>query len=341
MKELVSAMAECIGRGESFALATVITSKGSAPRAAGAKMLVRADGTTTGTVGGGMLEAQVQRLAGEMLLTRTAAVEHFEFTGKDAAEMDAICGGQAWVLVEWMDGQDPLLGEIVRGLQSAGAAHRRAWLVSEVPTEARSNIHALVTADGQVVGSLPPELPPAAVAGIRRPALVEAGGNQWMIEPLDDASTAYIFGAGHVSRSLAEFSRAVGFWTVVVDDRAEFANRDRFPTADEIIVPDSFDNMIPRLEIDRSSFLIIVTRGHLQDLNVLAQALKTGAGYIGMIGSRRKCQLIFDELRRQGFSEEDILRTHAPVGLPISAQTPEEIGISIVAEMIQERAKLV
>ena len=95
-----------------------------------------------------------------------------------------------------------------------------------------------------------------------------------------------------------------------------------------------------QITVDRDSFIVIVTRGHLHDRTVLAQALKTHAGYIGMIGSRRKCGLIFDDLRRTGFTDADIARVHAPIGLPIAAETPEEIGISIVAEMIQSRAKL-
>jgi len=97
---------------------------------------------------------------------------------------------------------------------------------------------------------------------------------------------------------------------------------------------------LSKIEVEADSFIVIVTRGHLHDRTVLAQALKTRAGYIGMIGSRRKCGLIFDELRQEGFSEKDIHRVHAPIGLPIQAETPEEIGVSIVAEMIQVRRTL-
>ena len=100
-----------------------------------------------------------------------------------------------------------------------------------------------------------------------------------------------------------------------------------------------FSDALAKVEIDRDSYVVIVTRGHLNDRAVLEQVLKREAGYIGMIGSRRKCELIFQELRKEGFSDEDIRRVHAPIGLPIDAETPEEIGVSIVAEMIRDRAK--
>ena len=340
MKQLIQQMADLYGRGESFALATVVTRNGSAPRAAGAKMLVRADGSTAGTVGGGILEAEVTKLAGEVLRTRQAAVEGFKFSGEDAAAMDAICGGQVQVLVECLDAADAQLAEVVRELHAAVKNHRKAWLATGLPGADAPPVHALVHADGRVTGTLPPELNAEAVVELRQPALVEGAGGRILVEPLDISGTAYIFGAGHVSRSLAEYTKAVGFWTVVLDDRAEYATAQRFPGADERIVIESFSDALGKITVDADSFIVIVTRGHLHDQTVLAQALKTCAGYIGMIGSRRKCALIFQALLKGGFSEEDIRRVHAPIGLPIEAETPEEIGISIVAEMIQARAAL-
>ena len=138
---------------------------------------------------------------------------------------------------------------------------------------------------------------------------------------------------------MAEFTRAVDFWTVVLDDRAEFTNRKHFPSADRLVVLDSFSNALDQISIDKDSYLVVITRGHLDDVTVMPQVLKTNARYIGMIGSRRKCALVFEDLRDQGFSDEAIQRVHAPIGLHISAETPEEIAVSIVAEMIQERAK--
>ncbi len=340
MKQLIQEMSDLCRRGESFALATVITRNGSAPRSAGARMLVQADGTTAGTVGGGVLEADVTRLAGQVIQRRQAVVQAFTFSGADAASMDAICGGQVQVLVEWLDGSDEKLAAVVGDLHQAVREHRKAWLVTGLPRPSRGPWHTLVHAGGRLTGSLPAGLAVEDIMEMRRPALVDTGEGSFLVEPLDIAGTAYIFGAGHVSRSLAAFTRAVGFWTVVLDDRAEYASPARFPAADELVVLESFEDALCRVQVDGDSFIVIVTRGHLNDQVVLAQALKTGAGYIGMIGSRRKCALIFQALLKEGFTQEDILRVHAPIGLTIEAETPEEIGISIVAEMIQVRAGL-
>jgi xanthine dehydrogenase accessory factor len=341
MNQIIKEMADLCDRDESFVLATVITRNGSAPRSAGAKMLVKADGSTSGTVGGGILEAQVERLAAEVMHHHRTTIRGFQFSGQDAATMDAICGGEVEVLVEWVDTSESTVTAIIHYLQITVSSHRKAWLVTVLPTSSTSSSWALVHVDGKITGSLPPGLSLEMILQIRHPDLVEFEGQKAMVEPINIIEgTAYIFGAGHVSHSLAEFTEAVGFWTVVLDDRSEYANRLRFPKADEIIILDSFSDALSKIKIDRDSFIVIVTRGHQNDLTVLAQVLKTKAGYIGMIGSRRKCEMIFKELRQLGYSEGDIMRVHAPIGFPIEAETPEEIGISIVAEMIQARAKL-
>jgi xanthine dehydrogenase accessory factor len=341
MKQLVNGMAENLARGESFALATVITRNGSAPRSAGAKMLVRPDGSTLGTVGGGILEAQIEQLAAEIIRSHSAVVRSFAFSGKDAATMDAICGGQVEVLVEWIDPANPQTVAAIRGLQAAVEGHHKVWLLTSLPSGADACAqHILVRADGTSTAPLPPGIICEEISEIRQPVQLPAGEQSLMVEPLDISGTTYIFGAGHVSRSLAEFTRAVGFWTVVLDDRPDFASRPRFPSADELVILDQFQDCMSKVAVDRDSYIVIVTRGHLHDRIVLAQALKTNAGYIGMIGSRRKTALIYEELRKIGFTDADLARVHAPIGLPISAETPEEIGISIVAEMIQARARL-
>ncbi len=341
MLQLLDDMQTLAAKGEVFALATVIDRSGSAPRSTGAKMLVRQDGGIAGTVGGGILEANVQALAARVMAERRALVEGFKFSGKDAASMDAICGGQVEVLVEWIDPRDGQTAEVIAALGDALQGHCKAWLVTIFDPQSAATTHALVTAEGGVTGSLPTEISEETVRGARVPCQVPAGKHSVIIEPLNISGSALIFGAGHVSRSLAEFTEAVGFRTVVVDDRPEFASRERFPGADDIIVLENFEDLLQKVEVDGGSYAVIVTRGHLNDQAVLEQLLRSPAAYIGMIGSRRKCELIFQDLRRQkGFSEADIRRVHAPIGIPIQAETPEEIGVSIVAEMIQLRAKL-
>jgi xanthine dehydrogenase accessory factor len=126
----------------------------------------------------------------------------------------------------------------------------------------------------------------------------------------------------------------------VLDDRSDFANSERFPKADQIIVIPSYDGLFAGLDIDRDSYLVIVTRGHLHDKTVLEQSLRTKAGYIGMIGSRRKQNLVYEELLGKGFTEDDLKRAHNPIGLDICAETPEEIAVSIVAELIKFRSQI-
>jgi xanthine dehydrogenase accessory factor len=158
------------------------------------------------------------------------------------------------------------------------------------------------------------------------------------VEPTVLPGTVYLFGAGHVSRPVAELASVVDFQTVVLDDRAEFSNAERFPKADQIKVIPSFHQAFEGLDIDRDSYVVILTRGHLHDKTVLEQALKSNAGYIGMIGSRRKRDLIYQELLGKGFAKNELERVCAPIGLAIGAETPEEIAVSIVAELIQVRA---
>jgi len=339
MQQVIREMSIQVSRGEPFVLATVVTRNGSAPRSAGAKMLVRADGSIAGTVGGGKLEAQVLEQAAEIMKNHAAVVNEFFFTGKDASTMDMICGGRVEVLVEWLDAQAPEVIEMVQALQALADTHQKGWLITRLPVNEASGRHMLVSPEKVFTGTLPEGLELKTVRTSRQPVLLKAHKQDCLVEPVNISGTVYIFGAGHVSRSLADFTQAVGFWTVVIDDRPEFANRQRFPCADQIIVPKNFAAALDGLEIDEDSYIVIVTRGHLHDQIVLAQALKSTAGYIGMIGSRRKCELIFQDLLKNGFTATDIQRVYAPIGLPIKAETPEEIGVSITAELIKARAE--
>jgi len=339
MQQVIREMSNQVSRGAPFVLATVVTRNGSAPRSAGAKMLVQSDGSIAGTVGGGKLEAQVLEQAAEVMKTHVAAINEFHFTGKDASTMDMICGGRVEVLVEWLDGQAPAVIQLVQALQTLADSHQKGWLITRMPGNDETGRHALVSIEKVLAGDFPDGLEMKAVRATRQPSLLKSTGQHFLVEPVNISGTVYIFGAGHVSRSLADFTHAVGFWTVVVDDRPEFANRQRFPCADQLVVPENFAASMDGLEIDEDSYIVIVTRGHLHDHTVLAQALKTTASYIGMIGSRRKCELIFQDLLKNGFTPADIQRVHAPIGLPIEAETPEEIGVSITAELIKVRAE--
>lgn len=158
-----------------------------------------------------------------------------------------------------------------------------------------------------------------------------------VVEPLVKFSPLYIFGGGHVSQYLSLVAKLVDFYTVVIDDRPEFANKERFPHADEIMV-ENFESAFERLSFTGNEFVVIVTRGHQYDAFVLQEVLRHDFKYVGMIGSKRKVKIILENLKQMGFAEELIDRVHAPIGLDINAETPQEIAISIVAELIKERA---
>ena len=160
------------------------------------------------------------------------------------------------------------------------------------------------------------------------------------IEPIVPAPTVLIFGGGHISLTLSKISVMAGFEVTVIDDREEFANTQSFPEAKRLIVA-PFSDAFPQLNVNRSSYLVIVTRGHAGDQEVLEWALTTDAFYIGMIGSREKVRTINQNLEEKGISKEALLRVHAPISLEIGALTPQEIAVAIVAQMIQVRRKKV
>ncbi|HEV3205416.1 MAG TPA: XdhC/CoxI family protein [Terriglobales bacterium] len=169
--------------------------------------------------------------------------------------------------------------------------------------------------------------------------LVCGGTLDIFVEPILPPALLYIFGAGHVSVNLYKVAKNAGFDVTVVDDRKSYANRDRFPEAKEVIAED-FDQAMARLTPNESSYIVIVTRGHRDDMRVLRWAVQTPARYVGMIGSRRKTITIFRELVEEGVSAELFKRLHAPVGLDIGAVTPEEIAVAIAAELIAERRRV-
>lgn len=169
-------------------------------------------------------------------------------------------------------------------------------------------------------------------------SLVCGGKVLVFIEPIIPDPKLVILGGGHVGQALAKLGKFAGFTVVVADDREEYANRELIPEADEVVVSD-FSSVFSRVIVGRSSSVVVATRGHLHDLDGLKAALATDAGYIGLIGSRRKRALLFKTLADQGFSEEVISRIITPAGLPIGSVTPEEISVSVIAQIIETRRK--
>ena len=240
--------------GRRGAVATIVNVRGSIPSFRTAKMLVRDDGSITGTIGGGCVEADVWQAAREVMEQEKPRTLTFNLNQDPKYDTGLVCGGTLEVYVE-------------------------------------------------------PVLPPALL---------------------------YIFGAGHVSVNLYKTAHAAGFDVVVIDDREAYANRERFPEAREVIAED-FEQAMAKIAPTESSYLVIVTRGHRDDMRVLRWAVATPARYIGMIGSKRKVMMTHRELVNQGVPEHLFDRVHAPVGLDIGAITPEEIAIAITAELIAIR----
>ncbi len=168
------------------------------------------------------------------------------------------------------------------------------------------------------------------------PGLICGGELEVFLEPITPAAALYVFGAGHVALSLYKVAQVAGFDVTVIDDRSAYANRERFPEARDIVV-DEIEGACARLSINQNSSIVIVTRGHAEDTRALRWAAGTPARYVGMIGSKRKVLTVFGELQKDGVSEAALRRVHAPIGLDIGALTPEEIAVSITAELIAVR----
>ncbi len=342
-------------QGKPFALATVINVRGSTPREVGAKMLVR-EGGQVGTIGGGCGEAEVFRKAQILLQdSAPARLTEVDLTGDFEQQEIGTCGGIMDVFIDlWTPERDlPVareMAEAVRGSQPL------ALITLVEPGDGnRAPARALLRPDTKSAG-LPVELPPKAVAQLAEmvssavPALVEiqSGGElrttthlsdkapQLFVDPLPGAQRLIIVGAGHVGQALADLGAMLGFHVVVIDDRAAFANRERFPNAAEIIVR-PFDKAIDALKLDRNSYIVMVTRGHAFDEISLRTALKQKPGYVGMIGSKRRVRATLERIEADGVERAVLDQVHAPIGLDIGAETPEEIAVSIMAEIIRER----
>lgn len=332
--------------GEDLVLATVLSKSGSAPCLAGAKMAVRANGISIGTVGGGVLEAAAQKKGAQVFKSRVAEVLSFDLSGEDAASMQMICGGNVKLLVDYIPAS-PLNIEMFRKLRDALHTGEKCYLVAslgKIGAEKRQTIRCLVLEDGSLTGGFPfpqqwLDLLIEKSCRSTYPVVETIADEQFVIERCFVPSTIFIFGAGHVSQQVALLAEMVGFRTVILDDRSEYANREKFPQADSIKVLDSFEECFAGLEPDGDSYVVIVTRGHRHDKTVLAQALRTGAGYIGMMGSSRKREELFKILQQEGFSAEALEMVHCPIGLEIKAATTGEIAVSIIAELIQTRAQ--
>jgi xanthine dehydrogenase accessory factor len=353
MKDVYTKAIELLAKNEPSVLATIIRLTGSGPRGAGTKFLILQDGSYVGTIGGGLLEGRVLAAAKKVFSARAPLRLSLNLMGKDVAETDMICGGDVDIFLEPLSAENK---EQVEGFRKILDIQKRggAGLIVTVVTTDRwqkDTVPRLFLVPGaEPVGSLPgmeavaEEIAKNIPLALKQkdPRLVvsrdDLGGSvELFVDPIRSDPVLYIFGGGHVSAQIIPLASRVGFKVEVIDDRPEFADPAKFPNAARVHQY-PFEGVLGRIPVDESSYLVIVTRGHIHDKTVLEQCLRTKAKYIGMIGSRRKKAMIYEKLLEEGFTKSDLDRVHAPIGLDIGAETPEEIAVSIVAELILVRA---
>ena len=343
METLFEQAVQLLAEGRSFVYAAIISENGSTPRSTGAKMLILQD-RIYDTIGGGAVEGDVIALARhEVFYDLKPRIKAYDMSGEQAAGSDLICGGTGEVLLDYIDASDPNNQLIFQKAAEAAKTGQEAWLVTILDQRLEADYprqFCLARGDGEVIGAFHETayLDRAAVCSPMRGGLhgEVLPGVRFIADPIHHGGVIYLFGAGHVSKETATLAKRVGFQVVVLDDRSEFANSQRFPGC-EVRLIDSFEQL-PDLAIDEKSYILIITRGHLYDRVVLEWALRTEAYYIGMIGSKGKRDKIYAELEKAGFSQEQLTAVCSPIGLKIGAETPEEIAVSIVAELIQKRA---
>lgn len=324
--------------GENIALITVISTQGSTPGKVGYKMLVRGKNKETlGTIGGGLVEADVVHEAQNMLSTPASKVVKISL-GKTEDDERGICGGSVEFLIETFDKKGlPLFEQLTGTIENADKG-----VLLSIISPGRPPEKSLLQNAGQISTAAHIDLPPEKAESIQKlitreqsEKIKRGNGTQLFIEAVAELPIVFIFGAGHLAYYIAQYAKSLNFRITVCDDRPEFANKERFPDAD--IIVESFATVFDKITINKNSYIVIVTRGHKHDEIVLEQAVRTDAKYIGMIGSKRKVLTIFKHLQERGVPQETLSKVHSPIGISIGAVTPEEIALSIVCELVKIR----
>jgi xanthine dehydrogenase accessory factor len=336
MHEVLTALLEHLHQQHPAALCEVVETRGSTPQKPGATMLVRQDGTQTGTLGGGCVEAEVRRRALGLLAEQDAKPQLYTFALDSDYGWDdgLICGGRMTILVTPF-GDGTSAGEyfptVVEALRSGQGCVETLALADagQPPLGSRylfDRHGGLLAQWGPTWNPIPCEMAPTPQP------------TGWFLHRTPPRITLLIVGGGHVGQAVAALASQVDFAVWVVDDRESYLTPERFPTAARCLtgpIGPTLRQLIP--DMDEYTYALIVTRGHNHDEEALFHLAPTGAGYVGMIGSKRKIRLIFEDLEAKGIPREKLNRVNAPVGLDIGSRTVPEIAISIVAEVIARR----
>ena len=331
--------------GNDMVVATVVKTSGSTPQKPGAKLLVRADGSGVGTLGGGCVEGDIWFAASQLLKSGgSAEMRDYELNEDLAAQDGLVCGGTMYFLLDPVRKEAPEsdFNDEVIAAYEGGAPVSVASLMN-VPDGSELVVGSkfLVRENGSTAGSLGDEkLDANAINEARRlmamgknDYITTESGAEFFIEAYTTPPTLVLAGGGHVSKAISNIASTLGFRIFVIDDREEFSSAERFPEAEQTVVSD-YGSAFEKLPIGTNSFIVIATRGHRYDASATASAMRTPASYVGLLGSKRKTILIYEELFAQGFTMDEVQAVRSPIGLDISARTPQEIALSIMSEIV-------
>jgi len=302
MREVLNELNEWSRDGEEIAVATVVETWGSSPRPLGSKMLVTRSGKMAGSVSNGCIEGAVFEEAQKVLKSGQPTIAAFGVADDVAFEVGLACGGHIEVFI-----------------QPFGRVQQQvlAMLNRDEPSTLRTN---LVTGVAEVIEGTPPGT-----------ELAKRDGDVF-VEPFRRPAHLVIIGAIHIAIPLHRLAKLMGYRVTVVDARAKFATKERFPEADELIVAWP-DEAMAKIAVDNSTYVVVLTHDPKFDLPALRSVLKKDAGYVGAIGSRKTNQNRFDALRKEGFTEEQLSRVHGPIGLDLGSRGAEETALGILAEI--------
>jgi xanthine dehydrogenase accessory factor len=343
---------ETLAAGQGLALATIVETEGSAPQVPGASAIFSEAGLVVGTVGGGLLEARVESIAVEALLDGKARLVTIRLDADPSDMEGAICGGTARVLIDPGVGEERAMFE--RALE--GFRKRRHGFLASLIVPGRGDFVSVKRRFIEGGSDTAPRADPRSsvadtftgfgpailVAALEggRSRLVKSEGRLVFLEPVRPLPRLIIAGAGHVGRAVARLGSLLDWSVTVIDDRPEFANAENVPEADEVVVGDIGES-IRRIEDSPENYFVIVTRGHHKDAEALRAAIGRPAAYIGMIGSRRKIEIMHCEFLESGWATaEEWDKVHAPIGIEIGSKTVDEIAVSIAAELVLVRSHL-
>ena len=349
MRDVFEEASKQLGQGDPVVVATVVRTKGSTPQKPGAKLLVREDGSGVGTLGGGCVEGDIWFAARE-LMRRGGAAQHREYQLNEdlAAEDGLVCGGTMYFLIDpvYRPGEMlPYAREIEAAYRGEGAAALATLIKPGIGGGGGdTGTKLFIREDGTSEGTLGSADIDRSAMKMARELMVHGrnryvtmpDGAEYFVEAYTTPPQLVICGGGHVSKAIAPLAKPLGFRLFVTDDREEFANMERFPEAEKV-VPLKPEEALPQLPINPNTFIVVATRGHRFDNVALAAAARTNAKYVGLMGSLRKTILIYEDLIREGVPLDRIKEIRSPIGLDIHARTPEEIAISIMAEVVMFR----